>query len=129
MRDLSFSQFSSMEEEIAELFWDIGLRKNTARVLVLMLWKIDLSARDMERICDLRQSEVSVALTDLIKKKWIKVVRLITEKKGRPIKIYRQARNPEKILDELRGMIKGDYDRKSEEIEKVREIIKGCINT
>ena len=129
MRDLSFSQFSSMEEEIAELFWDIGLRKNTARVLVLMLWKIDLSARDMERICDLRQSEVSVALTDLIKKKWIKVVRLITEKKGRPIKIYRRARNPEKILDELRGMIKGDYDRKSEEIEKVREIIKGCINT
>ena len=40
-----------------------------------MLWNINLSARDIERICDLRQSEVSVALTDLIKKKWIKVTK------------------------------------------------------
>ena len=128
MRDLSSLQFSSVEEEIAELFWDIGLRKNAARVLALMLWNINLSARDIERICDLRQSEVSVALTDLIKKKWIKVTKLIIEKKGRPIKIYRRTRSPDKILDELRGMIKGDYDIKSEEIEKVREIIKGCIN-
>lgn len=125
MRDLSDLQFSAVEEEIAELFWDIGLRKNTARVLVLTIWDVDLTARDMERVCDLRQPEVSIAITDLMKKKWIRVVRLITENKGRPIKIYHLSRTLEQILEELKGLIDGDYDKKVEEIEKVRDMLKG----
>ena len=123
MRDLSSLQFSS-GEEIAELFWDIGLKKNTARVLVLLLWDLDFTARDMERACDLRQPEVSIAITDLMKKRWISVVSQITENKGRPIKIYHLARTLEQILDELKGLIEDDYDKKSGEIEKVREMIK-----
>jgi predicted transcriptional regulator len=124
VRDLSSLQFSSGEEEIAELFWDIGLKKNSARVLVLTLWDIDLTSRDMERICDLRQPEVSIALTDLMKRRWIKVVRQVMENKGRPIKIYHLARALEEILDELKSSIVGEYDKKSEEIEKVREMLK-----
>ena len=124
MRDLSSLQFSDGEEEIAELFWDIGLRKNTARVLVLALWDADLTARDMERVCDLRQPEVSIALTDLVKRRWINVISQITENKGRPVKIYHLTRSLEQILEELRGLIEGDYEKKSEEIEKVREMIK-----
>lgn len=124
MRDLSSLQFSEGEEEIAALFWDIGLKKNTARVLVLALWDIDLTARDMERVCDLRQPEVSLAITDLIKRRWIKVVSLLSENKGRPIKIYHLARSLEEILNELKGLIEGDYDKKSEEIERVRDMLK-----
>jgi predicted transcriptional regulator len=123
LRDLSSLQFSEGEEEIAALFWDIGLKKNTARVLVLALWDIDLTARDMERVCDLRQPEVSLAITDLIKRRWIKVVSLLSENKGRPIKIYHLARSLEEILNELKGLIEGDYDKKSEEIEKVRGLL------
>jgi len=124
LRNLPSLQFSNVEEEITELFWDIGLRKNTARVLVLTLWDIDLTARDMERVCDLRQPEVSIALTDLMKRKWIKVVNQVMVNKGRPVKIYRLAKSLEQILDELKGLIEGDYDKKSEEIEKVREMMK-----
>jgi len=124
LRDLSSLQFSEGEEEIAALFWDIGLKKNTARVLVLALWDIDLTARDMERVCDLRQPEVSLAITDLIKRRWIKVVSLLSENKGRPIKIYHLARSLEEILNELKGLIEGDYDKKSEEIERVRDMLK-----
>ena len=125
MRDLSSLQFTRVEEEIAELLWDIGLKKNTARVLVLILWDVNCTARDMERICDLRQPEVSIALTDLMKKKWIKVVNLISENKGWPIKVFHLARTLEQILDELKGLIEGDYEKKSGEIEKVREMLKG----
>jgi predicted transcriptional regulator len=128
LRDLSSLQFSSGEEEIAELFWNIGLRKNTARVLVLALWDIDLTARDMERVCDLRQPEVSIAITDLSKRRWIKVVSLLSENKGRPIKIYHLAGKIEEILDELKGLIEDDYDKKSEEIDKIREMLKEQIN-
>ena len=82
MKDLSSLQFSHVKEENAELFWDIELKKNTARVLVLLLWDLDLTARNMERVCDLRQPEVSIAITDLMKKRWISVISQNTENKG-----------------------------------------------
>ena len=43
--------------------------------------------------------------------------------KGRPVKVYPLARMLEETLDELKGVIEGDYDKKSQEVEKVREVI------
>jgi predicted transcriptional regulator len=117
-------QLSKGEVEIAELFWDIGLKKNTARVLVLMIRDVDLTSREMERACDLRQPEVSIALTDLLKRKWIKNIRQVMENKGRPVKIYHLSRTLEDILDDLKGAIVDDYGRKVLEIERVRELLK-----
>ncbi|MDD1724182.1 MAG: hypothetical protein LUQ07_03530 [Methanospirillum sp.] len=117
-------QFSTGDEEIAELFSDIGLKINSARVLVLLLRDTDFTSRDMERMCDLRQPEVSIALTDLIKKRWVQVVRQISENKGRPIKIYHLARSLDDILEELKKVIIGEYEEKIQEIEHIREILK-----
>ena len=64
-------KFSKGEEEIAGLSWDIGLKKNAARVLVLMIRDVDMTSREIEKICDLRQPEVSIALSDLMKRKWV----------------------------------------------------------
>ena len=58
-------QFSMGDEEIADIFWDIGVKRNSARVLVLMLRDIDLTSRVIERVVDIRQPEVSIALKDL----------------------------------------------------------------
>ncbi|WP_245920334.1 hypothetical protein ACKUB1_03345 [Methanospirillum stamsii] len=117
-------QFSRGDEEIADLFWDIGVKKNTARVLVLMLRDIDLTSRVIERVVDLRQPEVSIALNDLIKRKWIKKINQVTENKGRPVLIYHLYRKLDDILDELKKDIVGDYEEKVKEIEKVRELLK-----
>ncbi len=120
-------QISNELGEIADLFRDIGMKKNCALVLVTLLQDTDLSSRDIERITDLRQPEVSLALTDLMRRKWVDVVRLITENKGRPVKIYHIMKKPEVILEELREEIVGDYERKIREIVKVRERI--LLNT
>lgn len=124
VRDTLSLQFSKGEEEIADLFWDIGLKRNTARVLVLLIRDVDLTSRDMERACDLRQPEVSIALTDLMKRKWVKDVRHVREGKGRPIMIYHLIKTLDDILDELKSTIVGDYEEKIIEIEKVRELLK-----
>ena len=116
-------QISNELGEVADLFRDIGMKKNCALVLVTLLQDTDLSSRDIERITDLRQPEVSLALTDLMRRKWVDVVRLITENKGRPVKIYHIMKKPEVILEELREEIVGDYERKIREIVKVRERI------
>jgi len=121
-------QFSKGEEEIADLFWDIGLKKNTARVVVLMIRDDDLTSREIERICDLRQPEVSIALSDLMKRKWVKDVRHAREGKGRPTMIYHLIKSLDDILEELKTEIVGDYEVKLKEIEKVRDMLKGNIS-
>ena len=118
-------QFSKGEEEIAELFWDIGLKRNSARVLVLMIRDEDFTSRDMERVCDLRQPEVSIALSDLMERKWVKDVRQVREGKGRPTMIYHLIKSLDDILEELKNAIVGDYEKKVEEIEKVRAMLRG----
>jgi len=117
-------QLSQGEMEIAELFWDIGLRKHNALILVLMIRDVDFTSRDIERACDLRQPEVSIALTSLVKRKWIQVIREYVEHKGRPIKVYHLGKSLDNILEELKGEIIGDYQEKLKEIEIVRELLK-----
>ena len=124
MNNNNYLQFNKGDEEIADLFWDIGLKRNSARVLVLMIRDFDVTSREIERIVDLRQPEVSIALNDLLKKRWITITGQITENKGRPVKIYHLSRSLDDILEELKGSIEGEYEKKVEEIELVRDMIK-----
>lgn len=115
--------FSAGDEEIADLFWDIGLRRNSARVLTLLIKDVDMTSREIERVVDLRQPEVSIAITDLMKKRWVHIVHQITENKGRPMKVYHIAKTLDEILDELKETIIGSYEQKFDEIERVRNLL------
>jgi len=115
--------FSAREEEIADLLWDIGLMRNSARVLTLMIKDVDLTSREIERVVDLRQPEVSSAITDLMKKRWIHIVHQITENKGRPMKVYHIAKTLNEILDELMDTLIGSYEQKFQDIERVRNLL------
>ena len=68
--------------------------------------------------------EVSIALTDLEKRKWVRKVGQKSENKGRPVLIYHLVKSVDDILDELKEVIVGDYDKKLHEIEKVKELLK-----
>lgn len=122
---MNVMQLSRGEMEIADLFWDIGLRKQNAQVLVLMIREVDLTSREIERACDLRQPEVSIALSSLVKRKWVTIIKEYTESKGRPIKVYHLGKTLDNILEELKGEIIGDYQEKLHEIEIVRELLRG----
>jgi len=117
-------QFSKGDEEIADIFWDIGVKRNSARVLVLMLRDIDLTSRVIERVVDIRQPEVSIALKDLMSRKWVKEVGRIVENKGRPVLIYHLGKSLDAILNELKTAIVGDYEKKLQEIEQIRELLR-----
>ena len=120
----TYQQLSLVEEEIAEIFNDIGVKRNASRVLVLMIRGFDLTSREIERVCDIRQPEVSIALTDLEKRKWVRKLGQKSENKGRPVLIYHLVKSVDDILDELKEVIVGDYDKKLHEIEKVKELLK-----
>lgn len=66
-------QFSENDLEISEILTDVGLKNNEARVLVVLFKGYDLTSREIERIVDLRQPEVSIAINQLIDRKWAQV--------------------------------------------------------
>jgi len=115
--------FSTEDEEIADLFWSIGLKRNSALVLTLMIKDVDFTSREIERMIDLRQPEVSIAITDLMKRGWVHTVLQITQNKGRPIKVYHVSRSLDEILDELKESVIETYEQKCEEIEQVRRLM------
>ncbi len=116
--------FTDNDLEITEILTNVGLKSNEARVLVVLFKGYDLTSREIERIVDLRQPEVSIAINMLIGRKWAQVSSLITEKKGRPVKVYSLSASIDGILDQIEEQIEGDYRSQLEIIERVRSMVK-----
>ena len=115
--------YTKSDEEISKIFNEIGLRCHEARALVLFFKGFELTSREVERITDLRQPEVSIALNLLLKRRWIQITRHITENKGRPVNLYLLSITIDEILDELKSEISKDYNSKIESIERVRLLV------
>jgi predicted transcriptional regulator len=117
-------ELNECEEEVIRLLVEIGLKTNEARILVVFFRGSELTSRDLERIADLRQPEVSVAITGLSKKNWVCVSSLITENKGRPVKLFKLAEEIDDILDELRESICEGHDQQMVMLGRIREIVR-----
>jgi predicted transcriptional regulator len=117
-------QFSDTDLEISGILTDVGLKSNEARVLVVMFKGYDLTSREIERIVDLRQPEVSIAINQLIARNWAQVTNLLTEKKGRPVKVYNLTKTVDAIIDQIESQIEGEYRGRIEIIERVRSMVK-----
>jgi predicted transcriptional regulator len=113
------------EEEVIQVLGEIGLKKNEARVLVIFMRGGELTSREIERYTDLRQPEVSIAVTALTKRNWICTSNLITENKGRPVKLFTLAQPVEKILFEIKSDILGDFSKQIAYIDKVSNLMQG----
>ena len=115
---------TDIDIQITDILTDVGLKSGEARILVVLFKGYDLTSRELERISDLRQPEVSIAINQLIKRKWVWVTSHITEKKGRPVKVYSLSLTIDEILDEIKTCIEGDYRKKTDIIERVRILVK-----
>jgi predicted transcriptional regulator len=116
---------NTTEEEIIDILGKIGLKRNEARVLAIFLRGIDLTSREIERMADLRQPEVSIAITALTRRNWICTATLITENKGRPVKVFRLAQPVEQILFQIKSEILGDFSKQIAYVERVSNLVQG----
>ena len=115
---------TEIEEEVIQLLVDVGLKNNEARVLMVFFRGLQPTSRDLERITDLRQPEVSIAITSLSKRKWVCVSSQINANKGRPVKIFALSKAIDDILDEIRDGISGGHDEQIHMLMQIREIIR-----
>ena len=115
---------SENDERLAENFIEGGLKKNFARVLTLLSKKEELTSREIERGTDLRQPEVSIAINYLSKRKWARVSNLITENKGRPVKLYKLSMTLDEIVDEIEAEKKDEFEHQMALLKETRGLIK-----
>jgi predicted transcriptional regulator len=77
------------DEEIVNLFTELGMPRNLAKTLTYVSQVEECRSADVEKGANLRQPEVSVAMRELRRRKWVKKRELKRKGKGRPIHFYK----------------------------------------
>jgi predicted transcriptional regulator len=121
MKSKNVLYFTQREEEFADLLTRIGTRRNVSKVLVYLANTPEATSRDIERGTDLRQPEVSIAMTTMMEQKWIESRENKAENKGRPVKIYKLALPISEIIDRIERDKRDEADNQLKLIKNLRD--------
>ena len=86
------TNLAKKEEELVNLLFGIGIKRNVATVLVFLAKTPTVTSRAIDRGTDLRHLEVATVMQYLKKQGWIKSRENKARSKGRPVKIYELAK-------------------------------------
>jgi len=123
MKSKNVLYFTQREEEFADLLTKIGIKQNVSKVLVYLANTPEATSRDIERGSDLRQPEVSIAMTDLMRQKWVESREDAGEKKGRAVKIYKLTLPISEIMDNIERDKKAEANNQLKMIKQIRDHI------
>jgi len=105
--------FSKKDETLVDLLMSTGMPKNVAKTLAFLRKKNETTSVEIEISTALRQPEVSIAMQELRRRKWVTKRDIKKEGKGRPIHAYRLAIPFEKIVE----MMEKEERKRIEKIE------------
>jgi len=109
------------DKKAVKLFRELGMPKNIAGTLMYLSHVDECYSVDIEHGTNLRQPEVSVAMRELKRRKWVKKRDLNKKGKGRPVHIY----TPTKNLSEI---WKAFEQEKLKEVETIKNDISELKN-
>jgi predicted transcriptional regulator len=112
--------FSRKEEALVELLMGTGMPVNVARTLALLRKKEETTSVAVEAATGLRQPEVSLAMQELRRRKWVIKRDIKKEGKGRPVHAYKLAIPFEKIVETLEKEEQKRIERIESNIEQLK---------
>ena len=104
--------FNKKDESLVDLLVNTGMPKNVAKTLAFLRKKEETTSVEIEIMTALRQPEVSIAMQELRRRKWVIKRDIKKEGKGRPVHSYKLALPFEKIIEIL----------EREEMKRIEEI-------
>ena len=107
------------EEEMVNLLFGIGIKRNVAKVLVFLAKTPTVTSRAIDRGTDLRHLEVATVMQYLKKKGWIKSQENKARSKGRPLKIYELAKP---IPDIVSGIEKEKIKEANDQLQVIQKL-------
>ncbi|HEY7589264.1 MAG TPA: ArsR family transcriptional regulator [Thermoplasmata archaeon] len=99
------------DEQLVDLLIETGLSKNVAKTLVFLSKRDETTSVEIEKATGLRQPEVSIAMQELRRRKWVDKRDIKKEGKGRPVHAYRLAYPLPQILTEVDREEQAKVDR------------------
>jgi predicted transcriptional regulator len=96
---MASKESSDEEEALVNLLTRTGMAKNVARTLAFLRNREETTSVEIEKSTALRQPEVSIAMQELRRRKWVIKRDIKKEGKGRPVHSYTLAIPFEKIVE------------------------------
>ena len=123
MKTETVSYFTEKEVQTAELLASLDIPKNQAIVFVYLSQQPAATSRAIERGTDLRQPEVSVAMSGLIEKGWVAFTESKSESKGRPVKVYKMKKEWSEVINEIESNTKSRHSIELDSLEMLHDAI------
>ncbi|HUL38735.1 MAG TPA: ArsR family transcriptional regulator [Methanomassiliicoccales archaeon] len=117
--------FSKKDETLVEMLMNTGMPKNVAKTLAFLRKKEETTSVEIEISTALRQPEVSIAMQELRRRKWVTKRDIKKEGKGRPVHAYKLSIPFDKIVEALEK----EERKRIERIEANIEALKTAVQT
>src|SRR5512136_2316339 len=89
------------DDSTVELLIRTRIPRNVAKALVFLSTREETTSVEVEKATGLRQPEVSIAMQELRRRKWVEKRDIKKEGKGRPVHAYRLATPFDGIVDAI----------------------------
>ena len=114
------TRLSRRDEVLVDLLIQTGMPKNLSKTLVFLAKRDETTSVEIEKATGLRQPEVSIAMQELRRRKWVEKRDIKKEGKGRPVHAYRLSTSWSEIL----GQVDREEQAKIDRIEGNRKKLK-----
>jgi len=116
------SRVGKKDEILAELMTKAGMPKNISKALVFIARREETTSVEIEKATGLRQPEVSIAMQELRRRRWVEKKDIKKEGKGRPVHSYRLSVPFPEIIDSVCGMETERIRRMEENLKRLRQL-------
>ncbi len=122
MKKLTIKQFGENEIEIADALISLSMSRMAAMALAYLQDTNSATSTDLKRAAGLRQPEVSLAMKQLIERRWITKREEKKAGKGRPFKIYSLRIGFDEIVAQLERENKKAIEEAKGKFERLKEL-------
>jgi len=113
----------AQDKKIVDLFTDMGMPKNLAKILLYVSQVDECYSKDIERGADLRQPEVSVTMQELRRRRWVKKRSQNKKGKGRPVHIYKSAKDLVAIVKDIEQQKMGEIEGIKKNVSELKNMV------
>lgn len=122
MRESQIMVLDEDERKFVKLIEDLGVGSKVAKTLASLANGEELRSKEIQRITELSQPEVSMAINELKEDGFIEERMIEREKRGRPMMAYSLSKPISGIMKEIENKWRMEKQKEKRKIEKAKEL-------
>lgn len=124
MKESQIMVLDDKEKEFVKLLEDLGVETNVAKTLASLTAGSELRSKEIQRVTELSQPEVSMAINELKEDEFVSERIIEREKRGRPMMAYSLNKSLEEIIKKIENKWRMEKQKEKRKIEKAKKLSK-----